>query len=82
MAYQPTRFEQGSSPQGARPKPHLVFLALYLVVATLTALLIPAGAGLDEPNHLARIDQITRGSLLPHTVEADGVDTRYCDLCN
>jgi len=68
------------------PRPEIAFLVFYTVTSVLLALLLPAGCGLDEPQHIARVDQIARGQLLSVPVrstngtsleEADSKDILY-----
>lgn len=44
-------------------KPEYCFLFFALVVGLSFALLIPAGAGSDEPNHIARVASISQGNI-------------------
>lgn len=48
---------------------------LVLIVGSVFALLVPAGAGLDEPMHVARVEQLAHGEVLPQEVDIDEVDT-------
>lgn len=45
-------------------KPEWCFLLLSLVVGLFFAFLIPAGAGADEPNHIARTASIAHGNIV------------------
>lgn len=57
-----------------RLTPQAAFLVLWLVFATLVAVLAPLGAGFDEPMHLARVGQLARADVLPQPVAFDEVD--------
>lgn len=45
-----------------------------LLIGTFFALLVPAGAGLDEPFHVSRAIQIAEGDFFPVEVGPDGLD--------
>ena len=45
-------------------KPEYCFLLFALVIGLSFALLIPAGAGADEPNHIARAASISQGNIV------------------
>lgn len=53
----------------------LAVALLALVAGVVLALLVPAGAGLDEPMHVARVEQIAEGVPLPQEVPAEGLET-------
>lgn len=48
--------------------PEYCFLIITLIVGTCFALLIPAGAGADEPNHIARVQSLAQGNLFADQV--------------
>ena len=48
---------------------------LTLICGSVIALSLPAGAGLDEPMHVARVEQISEGKFLPVRVSSEGLDT-------
>lgn len=57
---------------------HLFASVVAIMVAVLGAafaLLVPAGAGLDEPMHIARVEQLAEGTVLPQRVELEELDT-------
>lgn len=47
---------------------------LVLLVGSTFALLVPAGAGFDEPMHVARVEQLVHGRVLPQEVDLDEAD--------
>lgn len=47
---------------------------MVLVIGAAFAVIVPAGAGLDEPMHVARVEQIAEGGLLPQEVPIDELD--------
>ena len=47
---------------------------LVLLVGSTCALLVPAGAGFDEPMHVARVEQLAHGRVLPQEVDLDEAD--------
>lgn len=55
-------------------RPEWVFLVLFLVFSTAATLLVPMGAGPDEPSHIARVEQIADGVMVTPTIEASQVD--------
>ena len=63
-----------------RQHPELLFFVLYLVIGLSACLIMPLGAGNDEPNHIARVQQIASGVMLPQRVDAKEVAADYCDI--
>lgn len=63
-----------------RQHPELLFFVLYLVIGLSACLIMPLGAGSDEPNHIARVQQIASGVMLPQRVDAEKVAADYCDI--
>lgn len=67
-------FREDNKPTGARyiaqkviagiVKPEWCFLIIALVLGSCFALLVPAGGGADEPNHIARAVSIAHGNML------------------
>lgn len=53
----------------------LVVSLLALVIGVVYALVLPPGAGRDEPMHVARAAQIAQGNFLPVEVDPDHLDT-------
>lgn len=53
----------------------LIVALLVFVVGVVSAVCVPAGAGLDEPMHVARVEQIAEGKLLPLEVDTEDLDT-------
>lgn len=49
-------------------RPEYVFFLVFIVCATLIAISIPVGGGFDEPTHVARVDQLSRGEILPQEI--------------
>lgn len=45
--------------------PELLFLVCFVFVGFLNALFLPAGGGLDEEQHIERVEQICRGGGIP-----------------
>lgn len=45
-------------------KPEWVFLIITLLVGSCFAILVPAGGGADEPNHIARVESLARGNII------------------
>lgn len=45
-------------------KPEWLFLIITLIVGSCFAILVPAGAGADEPNHIARVESLARGNIV------------------
>lgn len=45
-------------------KPEWVFLIITLLVGSCFAILVPAGGGADEPNHIARVESLARGNIV------------------
>lgn len=60
-------------------RPEWVFLVFFLLMATMSAILIPVGAGLDEPSHIARVEQLGHGVIAPQPISRSEVDWRYSD---
>lgn len=58
-------------------RPEWVFVVLAIFSGLLLAILIPAGAGFDEPSHIARVEQIVDGKILPQTVQKKDIDTNW-----
>lgn len=52
----------------------VVFMAI-LILGSCFALFLPIGAGLDEPMHIARVEQLAEGYFLPQEIECDGLNT-------
>lgn len=52
----------------------VVVAVLVLVSGSAFALCTPAGAGLDEPMHVARVWQLAHGVVLPQEVDPEGLD--------
>ena len=46
-------------------RPEYIFLVLALVTGIFVSVFLPAGAGLDEPFHVARVEQVARGQVFP-----------------
>ena len=53
----------------------VVVAIMVAVLGVAFALLVPAGAGLDEPMHIARVEQLAEGTVLPQRVEIEELDT-------
>lgn len=53
----------------------LIVAVLVFVVGVVSAVCVPAGAGLDEPMHVARVEQIAEGKLIPQEVDTEDLDT-------
>lgn len=53
---------------------NLYVAALVLVLGLAFAFVVPAGAGLDEPMHVARTEQLAEGMLLPQRIESEGLE--------
>lgn len=49
-------------------RPEHTFLIFFLLMGLPAALLIPAGGGLDEPSHVARVDQLSHGQIMSDAV--------------
>lgn len=54
-------------------RPDLVFLCIAFLIAVPCALFVPAGAGADEPTHVARILQIAEGRIFSSVVSRDEI---------
>ena len=68
---------EGAPLAGNGPRPWalaVVVALLVLVVGSAFAVLVPAGQVLDEPMHVARVEQLAEGRLLPQEVGPDGLD--------
>ncbi|WP_161522192.1 DUF2142 domain-containing protein [Bifidobacterium aemilianum] len=61
-------------------KPEWVFLILALMLAIAAAAMVPMGAGLDEPAHMARIEQLADGKILPQPIDRDSVDRAFTEV--
>lgn len=53
----------------SRLRPEYAFLVVALLLGLCLAVLAPAGAGYDEPSHIARVDQLASGHLFAEQVD-------------
>ena len=72
--------QEVARPTTARPSAFRVRFAVFVaalafVVGALYALCVPVGAGPDEPMHVARVEQLAEGQLLPLVVDTNDLDT-------
>lgn len=58
----------------------LAFLVFALFFGLAFLFVTPAGGGADEPAHIARVYQISHGSILPEEVQESDIDGRYWDV--
>ncbi|WP_160249607.1 DUF2142 domain-containing protein [Bifidobacterium tsurumiense] len=61
-------------------QPEWVFIVLALIGGVASALFVPAGAGLDEPSHIARVEQIVHGGMLPQKLQKSTIDSEWSSI--
>lgn len=62
--------------------PWVVFSVLFTLSGVTSALMLPAGAGMDEPSHVNRTMQVTVGQFLPVKVDQGLIDPETSTYAN